>query len=66
MVTWTASAPGKLILTGEHSVVYGYPAVCAALDKRTECKVTKTKGEKDVDFPWYIVRHYPDYHTYSV
>jgi len=34
------SVPGKIILTGEHAVVYGCPALATAVDSRMNCKVS--------------------------
>ena len=35
----TCSAPGKVYLFGEHAVVYGYSAICCAIDLRTRVHV---------------------------
>jgi mevalonate kinase len=42
-----ASAPGKMILFGEHSVVYGKPAVVLAIDKRARVNAEK-RGDKKI------------------
>ncbi len=35
------SAPGKLMLLGEHAVVYGYPCIVTAVSQRLEVSVSK-------------------------
>ncbi|MEL6410879.1 MAG: mevalonate kinase [Pseudomonadota bacterium] len=37
----TASAPGSIMLMGEHSVVYGYPAIVCAIEQRVTVRVSR-------------------------
>jgi len=41
-----ASAPAKVILLGEHFVVYGEPAIVLAIDKRAYAKVSRREDKK--------------------
>ena len=43
------SAPGKVILFGEHAVVYGEPAISVAIDKRISCEMKKAKEKTTVN-----------------
>ncbi len=43
----TTSAPGKLILLGEHAVVYGYPCIVTTLDKRILVSAELSENRKD-------------------
>jgi mevalonate kinase len=38
----TASAPGKFVVLGEHSVVYGKPALVLATDRRITCSIRRS------------------------
>lgn len=43
----SASAPGKLVLLGEHAVVYGYPCIVSAIEARVRVSV-RVLGEDQV------------------
>ncbi len=40
------SAPGNLFFFGEHAAVYGRPAICAAVDKRTYVELAERNDSK--------------------
>lgn len=54
------TAPGKVILFGEHAVVYGHPALAAATDQRTQVEVDCCGGEFTVNG----LRIHDRYHSY--
>jgi len=43
----TVSAPGKLLLLGDHAVVYGYPCLVTAVDKRLYVEAEMIDGDRD-------------------
>lgn len=59
MKTVQASAPGKLMLFGEHAVVYGHPCIVTAVDQRVYVTVQKSENATfSVDAPDLKVESY--------
>jgi mevalonate kinase len=51
------SAPGKVHLIGEHAVVYGEPAIIAAIGKRTYVEISPAEDITYHDVAWPDVSH---------
>lgn len=49
MSLYTRSAPGKVILSGEHAVVYGYRAVAAAVSLTTTVTLRERAGASGIE-----------------
>jgi len=55
----TVSAPGKLMLFGEHAVIYGKPCIVTAVDQRIRVRVEKIGGSSiTVNAPEVKVKDY--------
>lgn len=47
--TWVGTAPGKVIVVGEHAVVHGHRAVAAAINLHTRVALRERPGRSEVE-----------------
>lgn len=47
-MTASGTGRGKLLLCGEHAVVYGHPAIAFAVDRRTTVTLTERPGPTEI------------------
>lgn len=53
--------PGKLILSGEHAVVYGNPAIAMAVNRYTETTITRQTAQKNILFNLLNLRYHQEH-----
>lgn len=60
--TLTASAPGSIMMTGEHAVVYGAPAIVCAIEQRIRIRVS-TRADREIHIESALAAHHTDLAT---
>ena len=60
--TLTASAPGSIMITGEHAVVYGAPAIVCAIEQRIHIRVS-TRTDREIHIESALAAHHTDLAT---
>lgn len=63
---FSASAPGSIMLLGEHAVLHGYPAVVGAIDRRIFTKLEPRKDNLIIIDSSILGRHETNINTLSI
>lgn len=62
----TVRTPGKLILSGEHAVVYGNPALAMAVNRYTETTISRRAARKNILFNLANLSYHQDHSLLSL
>ena len=60
--TLTASAPAPLMISGEHAVVYGAPAIVCAIEQRLHIRL-RTRADRQIRIASALATHHTDLAT---